>query len=135
MASNYVEIKIKASDDAKPDLEALKFELDAISLGDLLAIQEQAEDVSAGKGARKLFAMFADCLESWNVTRRGVPVPPTLEGVLQQDAAFILAVVTAWQQGMAQAPPPLPGGSPSGGSSAAASIPGLAESSRSPQSF
>ena len=113
----------------------LKVTMGAISLGDLLDIQDLAEQASAGSAARKLLSRFAAALESWNVTRDGRPVPPTLEGVLSQDAAFILAIVQSWQQGLAQAPPPLPGGSPSGGSSAEESTLGLAGVSRSPQSF
>ena len=73
----------------------------------------------------------AAALESWNVTKGGEPVAPDLEGVLAQDAAFVTAIVQSWQQGMAQAPPPLPGGSRSGGSSAAESTLGLASSSAS----
>ena len=112
----------------------LEVTMDAVSLGDLLDIQDLAEQASAGSAARQLLSRFAAALESWNVTRDGRPVPPTLEGVLSQDAAFVLAVVQAWQQGMAAAPPPLPGGSPSGGSSAEGSMPGLAAASRSLQS-
>jgi len=123
--------KLDFSDTAYAGLEVT---MDAVSLGDLLDIEELAEAASAGAAARELFARFAKCLESWNVTRKGEPVPATLEGVLSQDAAFVLAVVQAWQQGMAQAPPPLPGGSGSGGSSAAESTLGLAAASRNPQS-
>ena len=113
----------------------LEVTMDAVSLSFLLDIQDVAEQASAGKAARQLFAMFADALESWNVTKNGQPVAPDLDGVLAQDAAFVTAIVTAWQQGMAQAPPPLPGGSSSGASSAAESTLGLAASSRSPQSY
>lgn len=109
----------------------LEVTMDAVSLGDLLDITDLAEAVSAGAAARELVARFAKCLESWNVTRKGRPVPATHEGVLSQDAAFVLAIVQAWQQGMAQAPPPLPGGSSSGGSSAEASTLGLGAASRS----
>ena len=109
----------------------LEVTMDAVSLGDLLDIQDLAEATAAGAAARALFAKFASCLESWNVTKNGRPVAADLEGVLAQDAAFILAIVQSWQQGMAQAPPPLPGGSRSGGTSAAESTLGLAASSAS----
>ena len=113
----------------------LEVTMDAISLGDLLDIQDLADATlaggSAGQAARQLFVRFAAALESWNVTKGGEPVAPDLEGVLAQDAAFVTAIVQSWQQGMAQAPPPLPGGSRSGGSSAAESTLGLASSSAS----
>jgi hypothetical protein len=120
--------KLDFSDTAYAGLEVT---MDAISLGDLLDIEDLAEGVAAGAAARELCARFAKCLESWNVTRKGEPVPPTMEGLLTQDAAFVLALVRSWQQGMAVAPPPLPGGSPSGGSSAEASTLGLDAASRS----
>lgn len=113
----------------------LEVTMDALTLGELLDIQDLADEAAAGHAVRQLLVRFADRLESWNVTKDGRPVAPDLDGVLAQDAAFILAIVQAWQQGMAQAPPPLPGGSASGGTSAAESTLGLAASSRSPQSF
>jgi hypothetical protein len=123
--------KLDFSDTAYAGLEVT---MDAVSLGDLLDIQDLADDASAGSAARELIRRFAAALESWNVTKGGEPVPADFDGVLSQDAAFILAIVQAWQQGMAAAPPPLPGGSGSGGSSAAESTLGLAASSRSPRS-
>lgn len=126
--------KLDFSDTAYAGLEVT---MDAISLGELLDIQDlsdaAADGTAAGSVVRELCARFAKCLESWNVTRKGEPVPPTLEGVLSQDAAFIVAIIQSWQQGMAAAPPPLPGGSLSGGTSAEESTLGLAGSSRSLQ--
>jgi hypothetical protein len=123
--------KLDFSDTAYAGLEVT---MDAVSLGDLLDIQDLAEEVSAGAAARSLIRKFSDALESWNVTKGGREVPATFEGVLTQDARFVLAIVVAWQQGLAEAPPPLPGGSGSGVSSAAESTLGLAASSRSPRS-
>ena len=112
----------------------LEVTMGALSLGELLDIQDLADEAAAGRAVRQLLVKFAGCLESWNVTRDGRPVAADLDGVLAQDAAFVLAIVQAWQQGMAAAPPPLPGGSGSGGNSAAESTLGLAGSSRSPRS-
>jgi len=114
--------KLNFSETAYAGLEVT---MDALTLGELLDIQDLADEAAAGRTARQLLVKFAGCLESWNVTKLGKPVPADLGGVLAQDAAFILAIVQAWQQGMAQAPPPLPGGSGSGGSSAAESTLGL----------
>lgn len=102
----------------------------AVTLAQVLEIEELSE----GDGTREMVTRFADCLESWNVTRGGEPVPADLAGVLSQDPNFILAIVLAWQRNVATAPPPLPDGSNSGGTSAEASIPGLAGASRSLQS-
>ena len=123
--------KLDFSDTAYAGLEVT---MDAVSLGDLLDIQDLADagTVDAvGTAAREMVKRFADHLESWNVTRKGEPVPATLEGALSLDAVFIGAIIKAWTQGTAEAPPPLPGGSPSGGSSAEGSTLGLAAASRS----
>ena len=61
----------------------------------------------------------------------GEPVPATLEGALSLDAVFMGVIVRAWTQGVAEAPPPLPGGSSSGATSEAERTLGLDESSRS----
>ncbi len=119
--------KLDFSDTAYAGLEVT---MDAISLGDLLDIQDLA-DTATGAAAREMVARFAKALESWNVTRKGEPVPPTLEGALSLDAVFVGEIVRAWTRGVAEAPPPLPGGSPSGGSSAEASTLGLDAASRS----
>ena len=117
-------LKLDFSDTPYAGLEVT---MGAASLGQILDIEELAED---GK-TRPMVERFADCLESWNVTRSGQPVPADLDGVLSQDPNFILAIVLAWQRNVATAPPPLPDALSSGGTSAEESIPGLAGSSRS----
>ena len=114
----------------------LEVTMDAVTLGDLLDIQDLADAAAAGgtgaaAAVREMIARFAKHLESWNVTVKDAPVPPTLEGALSLDAVFVGAIVRAWTQGTAEAPPPLPGGSPSGGTSAEASTLGLDAASRS----
>ena len=64
--------------------------------------------------------------------RNGVsPVGCTIYTSFSPCVQCTLAIVQAWEQGMAQAPPPLPGGSGSGGISAEESTLGLAGSSAS----
>lgn len=60
---------------------------------------------------------FASVLESWNVERKGVQVPATLEGIRSLDFTFAVAIIVAWITGTTSAPPPLPGDSTSGSSS------------------
>lgn len=45
-----------------------------------------------------VYAGFAEALVSWNLEdwRTGEPVPPTLDGMLAQDAPFMLDVISAW---------------------------------------
>jgi hypothetical protein len=91
------------------------------------------EDLAAAGETRSLFRRFAELLTSWNVTRNGQPVPPDYEGMLTLEPAFVEMIVTVWQKNVTSAPPPLNGGSPSGGNSPEAA---LAAASRSlgPQS-
>lgn len=117
-------LKLDFSDTPYAGLEVT---MGAISLGQLLDIGDMAE---AG-GTREMVTRFADVLESWNVTRKGEPVPADLDGVLSQDPDFVLAIVLAWQRNVTVAPPPLPGGSSSGGTSAEESTLGLASASAS----
>jgi hypothetical protein len=121
-------LKLDFSDTPYAGLEVT---MGAVSLGQILDIEDLTE---ATGGTREMVTRFADCLESWNVTRGGEPVPADLAGVLSQDPNFILAIVLAWQRNVATAPPPLPGALSSGGTSAEASMPGLASASRSLQS-
>lgn len=60
---------------------------------------------------------FASVLESWNVTRKGEPVPATLEGLRSLGQGFVLTVVGAWLTGQTSADDDLGKGSPSGGTS------------------
>ena len=59
MASNYVEIKVKASDDAKPDLEALKFDLESIG-HKVETAKIEVEDKDASAKLLALNARLAD---------------------------------------------------------------------------
>lgn len=119
-----VGLKLDFSDTPYAGLEVT---MGAVSLGQLLQIEELREE----DATRELITLFADVLESWNVTRKGEPVPADLDGVLSQDPEFILAIVMAWQRNITSAPPPLPGTSNSGGTSEEESILALAGASRS----
>ena len=81
-----------------------------------------------------IFARFVKVLVRWNVEDDDdQPVPPTVEGLQSLDIDFVMAVIESWITGMVQAPPPLPGTSPSGGTSPEALL-ATASKSRSPES-
>lgn len=108
--------------------EGLEVTVDSVPLGLLTDIMEDysrltAENVdmtAALPVVLKLLGEFGRVLESWNVTKRGEPVPATAEGLKMLDLTFAMAIVGAWVTGTAQAPDPLPASSESGGSSAGA---------------
>jgi hypothetical protein len=62
------------------------------------------EDVEA---VRDRFAVVAAHLVSWNLTENGRPVPPTFEGMLDQEPAFIGRIFDAWQRAQVDVPAPL----------------------------
>jgi hypothetical protein len=63
---------------------------------------------------RVVFELFAGLLDSWNVTRKGEPVPPTYEGVTSQTPAFITKIIAAVGEEFAKPDPTLPAGSSAG---------------------
>jgi hypothetical protein len=105
--------------------EGLEVTVDSAPIGvvlDITALFAAARQPGADTAAavRELLAKFAGVLEGWNVEdRAGGPVPPTLEGVLSLDTAFVMAVVEAWLTGTTSAGDDLGKDSGSGGSSAA----------------
>lgn len=125
--------------------EGLEVAVDSVPLGMLTEIMEdysaltslttETPDMTVALPVvLKLLGQFGEVLESWNVTKRGKPVPATAEGLRSLDLTFAMAIVGAWVTGTAQAPDPLPGSSESGGSSAAALAAMAAASSSLPSS-
>ena len=104
--------------------EGLEVTVDSVPLGLLMDIMEGYEaitamgdnvDVATARPViQSLLQNFGSVLESWNVERRGQPVPPTPAGLRTLDLTFVMAIIGAWFTGTAQAPPPLQPSSPSG---------------------
>lgn len=120
----------------------LEVTLDEAPMGLLLDITEDYARLSGGdldvktaaKVLKGLVENLAEVLEDWNVTRKGVPVPPTLEGVRSMGKTFVLTVIGAWLTGNVSADEELGKGSGSGGSSEAALAAMAASSSALPSS-
>ena len=95
------------------------------SVGQLLTLTEMGaldqKTISPAR-LRDLFALFAGLLDSWNVTRKGEPVPATYEGVVSQSPGFVMEVIGALSKAVAGVDPTSPPGSNAGGPSEA-SIP------------
>lgn len=112
--------------------EGLEVTVDSIPLGVALAAgADYAEADAAYKAGNvagalpvidRLLRQFGEALESWNVEKRGEPVPPTYEGLLTLDGTFAMDLISAWQAGTVSAvsvdeDSDLGKGSPSGGTS------------------
>lgn len=117
-------------DFADTQYAGLEVAVRATTVDELLTLMELIDGRDEAKGIRRLFDAFAEILVSWNVERMGEPVPTTLDGLLGLEEPFVTAIVLAWQRNLVQAPPPLPGTSPSGGTSPEAAL-GLASQSAS----
>jgi hypothetical protein len=104
----------------------LEVKVDEPPIGLLLEIGEKYAALTSGgeasmQGQMKLIgdliAGFAQVLEEWNVTRKGEPVPATLEGLRLMGHKFVVAVIGAWFTGSVAVDEDLGKGSASGGTS------------------
>lgn len=68
----------------------------AASVAQIDAIAEMEPEGDKRIYLRQLCAAFAEALVSWNVERRGVAVPATLDGLLHQDINLVTAIVDTW---------------------------------------
>jgi len=57
-------------------------------------------DEEANAEIVRLFDIFAQHIQSWNLTRKGEPVPVTADGLLSLDREFAKAAATAWLRGV-----------------------------------
>ena len=121
MGYEYEPVLYRLKFEKRPGLEILA---GSLSVAEFLDIASLADKVQADKtdaaSAGKMFAMFAAALDSWNLTRKGEPVPATAAGVHSLDLDFALELIMAWMEaiGSVGESSPLANGSRSGASSA-----------------
>lgn len=126
-----------------PDMAGLVVRAKRPSIGELFDIATLAENTSVDvssmsaeemEAVRELLKMFEPFLVWWNLeddvyddqgepTGEKVPVPATVDGMLGQDLAFVLAVFQTWLGLVGDVPGPLDQPSSGGGLSAVPSIP------------
>jgi hypothetical protein len=100
---------------ADPEMDGLEVTARSIPVGPLLELSVTDPEQDPYKSVRH----FADALVDWNIEDDdGNPVPANLEGLATLEIDFVLEVVRAWTQALTAVRPPLPEGSPSGGTSA-----------------
>jgi hypothetical protein len=99
--------------------EGLEVTMDEVATGTVLDIMELFEEAKNGdvKAFKILLADFSAALESWNIDHPKTlePVPATLEGLRTLGFTLSMAIIGGWVGTVTSAPPPLPGGSASGG--------------------
>ena len=114
-----------------PAMAGLEVDAKSLSTGALLEVTELGGMIKRSKideidpaALRKLFAVFADALVSWNLDdEHDHPVPATYEGIVSQELDFVLEVIMAWIGAIASVDTPLNATSPSGGTSPEAALP------------
>lgn len=102
--------------------EGLEITVDEAPLGLLTGIMKGYKSLSgddldlaaAADVLEQLTGQFGELLEDWNVTRKGVPVPATAEGLRSFGMQFAMDIIGAWLTGSAAAPPGLGKDSASG---------------------
>jgi hypothetical protein len=100
-----------------PDMAGLEVTVHEPTIDDLMAMS--GIDAAGAKkmdpaAVKTMFKAFADLLDSWNLTRKGVPVPATLEGVTSQSPGFMMKVIAAMDKTIIQPDPTSSSGSSAG---------------------
>jgi len=100
----------------------LEVRVRSLSMKQLLTIRtgngEEGKD-----GTETAVRFLAERIIDWNLTDQGVPVPTTLDAILDEDDDFVLAIINKWTNAVSGVGAPLPESSPSGEPSPVASIP------------
>jgi hypothetical protein len=96
---------------ADPEFEGLEVRVRAGTVGSMLRISHLPMDLRAiADNQEKLdlfLGVFAEHLASWNLERRGKPIPANREGIDSQELPFISVIVTEWLKAVIGIPDPL----------------------------
>jgi hypothetical protein len=95
-------------------MAGLEVKCKGVPMGTFLNLARLKDDAEAD-GAEKLVEAFANqVLISWNLTRSGVSVEPTTEGMLTLELGFCMKLINAWMTNIVSVPAPLGEASPNG---------------------
>lgn len=95
-----------------------------IDCGTMLLLMAQREDASRTglDWTTEGFRWLAGALESWNLTRKGVSIPATHDGLMSLGFGFSIQILNSWMDVQVAVPVPL-GEPSSGGESARVVLP------------
>jgi hypothetical protein len=115
------------------EYDGLEIHTKSLSVGEMqeitrtsAGISEKGISTALGKveASEEVLQRFADSILMWNLEEDdGTPIEPTLKNVLEQEAAFVNAIVTAWMEATTGVSVELGKDSPSGETFPEASIP------------
>ena len=99
-----------------PSMAGLEVTVREPSIGQMLSMSDMPASGATvdTEKVRAVFRVFAELLESWNVERKGQPVPADYEGVVSQSPAFITKIIAALGKDFSKPDPTLPTGSATG---------------------
>jgi len=99
-----------------PAMAGLKVTVKEPSIDGIMSMSGMDADPKAMSADKlgAIFKVFAGLLDSWNVKRKGVPVPATYEGVISCSPAFITKIITAMNKEFTKPDPTSPAGSSTG---------------------
>lgn len=107
-----------------PKYKDLEVEAQELPIGGVLAIMSISDGTSVQmERVAELVEAFAGALVSWNITKKGEPVPCTAEGLMSLGTRFVLPMVQAWFAAVMGVDAPLPEDSDSGATALEESIP------------
>lgn len=105
--------------------EGLEVKMESASVGFLFDAARMAEEIRDTKGTgqmarvEQLIKQVSACLVSWNITKRGEPIPADIEGLRAQPIDLVLELIQAWTKAVTVVPDPLVTPSANGSSLAA----------------
>jgi hypothetical protein len=109
---------------ADPEFDGLEVRCRRMSMGQALDIDELIGGKITRERISALVKMIADGVLSWNLLDdNDVPVPATVEGLMEQDPVFVLGLARAWLKTATDIPSPLESSSVGGDTSLVESIP------------
>lgn len=112
------EVRMRAGS-VEDHLAALR--LDWVLVPGELARRFPDDDKAQEAEFRRLYSIFVHHVDSWNLERKGQPVPTTVDGLMGLDREFVKPMVTAWLRGVFGLSAPL--GQPSSGTETKQSAP------------
>ena len=124
--ANHKVFKLTFADE---ELDGLEVTIRSTSMGNILRMAEldemnptalTKEDIVK---LREVFGILSKAMLSWNLEEEGVPIPTTVDGLLDQDPEFVMSIIKAWTRAMTAVQAPLATPSQDGEPSLVASIP------------
>ena len=93
----YRRVPVIHTIDDVPDEEGFIYRMKGISFGKVRQMIKLLDDEENKESVDEVAKRFVESLVSWNLEdEEGTPVPPTTEGVDDQDFDFILKLVNHW---------------------------------------